>query len=347
MAVEAVKTERNQSIEVCRLAAAILVIFIHDPLPEPVGGVINCLGRFAVPFFFMVSGYFSLHRDSRWAKTRLAYILRLDVYASLLYYLWEYILYWPGTSLWDYLRWAVFQQNALMEWLLRHVNPAAGHLWYLAAMVPCYLGLWLYSRFREGEPEDNRPLYLTGFLLMCGCFVLSTLLPASGVAIPYQAYRNGWLMGVPLFLLGRFLHEFGEKLTEKFSLTTRRLLLIMAVGITLSLLQWRAYGITEVFLGTIPELMALLLLLLRHPILSSRFLGRLAPRLGRVSTIVYVIHLLLLEAYELWLQGWLSGRIGLWEPWLKPFLIAAAALGIGFLWDWLLAHGKKGQKLPS
>lgn len=334
MQVAVEKKERNQSIELCRLTAAIAVVFIHVALPDPIGGWINCLCRFAVPFFFMVSGYFSFGRDSVWVKGQLVKVLKLNLYAPMLYYAWKYIEFYRGSGLWAFLGDEVFHQGIFMQWLIQHIGPGAGHLWFLSALVPCYLGLWIYVRFREGE--WNTPLYLVGFFLMGVYFILATILPSNGLQIPYEAYRNGWFLGIPLFLLGMFLHEYGKQITEKFCLSAGRLVLLVAIGILLSLLQYRTYGTSEVFLGTIPELIGLLLLLAAHPVLPGNFLKRVTPRLGRISTVIYIIHILVKDMYDTYLFPRAAESLGVLEPWMKPFLVAIISFAGAILWDWLL-----------
>lgn len=325
------KKERNQSMELCRLVAAVMVVFIHVNLHKPFDEITDCLARFAVPFFFMLSGYFSYARDSRWIRKRLTAILKLNIYAAIPYYLWQYYLVGWHVGLGRFLRYIVFPRGAFIQWLLESTHPAAGHLWFLAAMVPCYLGLWLYTRFREGKNYSQ--LYLVGLFLLSIQFVLSILLPANGIEIPFQTYRNGWLMGIPLFLMGMFLREYGEALTERFHLTTGKLVLLLAAGILLSILQWRSYGLTELYFGTIPELIGLMLLLAAHPVLPLGFLGRLTPRLGMVSTVIYVVHQLVLAVYEKYMQAWVLELLYPWGPWAKPLLVAAISIAVGFLWE--------------
>lgn len=342
MAAEVGKRARNQSIEVCRMVAAVMVVFIHMPLHEPYDEITACLARFSVPFFFMVSGYFSLGRDSGWVQRRLIAILKLNLYATIPYYLWGYIRSGWNEGVWMFLRRQVFREGVLMRWFLENTNPGAEHLWFLAAMVPCYLVLWLYCRFREGETQDHRGLYLTGVFLMCIHFVMSILLPANGLELPYQVYRNGWLMGIPVFLMGMFLHEHGGKLVEKFSLTTWKLGILTAAGILLSIMQWKTYGMAEMFLGTIPELVGLMLLLIAHPALPRplAFLRKAVPGLGTVSTVLYVVHILVMEIYEMYILEWVAHRIYPWEPYAKPFLIAGISLVIGILWERMLSLAK-------
>lgn len=53
------KLQRNQTLECCRILAAVFVVFLHVPFPGTVGKTVNCLARFAVPLFFAISGWFS------------------------------------------------------------------------------------------------------------------------------------------------------------------------------------------------------------------------------------------------------------------------------------------------
>ena len=56
--------QRNQNIDFFKGIACILIVFIHAPFPEFFGDyIIKPIARFAVPFFFMVSGYFLYHSN--------------------------------------------------------------------------------------------------------------------------------------------------------------------------------------------------------------------------------------------------------------------------------------------
>ena len=50
------KLHRNETLECCRILAAVFVVFLHVPFPGLLGKTVNCLARFAVPLFFAISG---------------------------------------------------------------------------------------------------------------------------------------------------------------------------------------------------------------------------------------------------------------------------------------------------
>ncbi|MFV8815028.1 acyltransferase family protein [Aerococcus urinaeequi] len=54
-----VKNMRYSSLDGMKTIAAFLVICIHIPFPGEVGQIITAIARIAVPFFFMVSGFFA------------------------------------------------------------------------------------------------------------------------------------------------------------------------------------------------------------------------------------------------------------------------------------------------
>ncbi len=55
---------RNRTFDLFKWAAALFVLLLHVPFPGDVGGTVRMFARWAVPFFFMVSGYLHTVRCS-------------------------------------------------------------------------------------------------------------------------------------------------------------------------------------------------------------------------------------------------------------------------------------------
>ena len=51
--------QRNNTLEIMKLIASYMVILIHFYFKDGFGGVMDALARFAVPLFFIVSGFYS------------------------------------------------------------------------------------------------------------------------------------------------------------------------------------------------------------------------------------------------------------------------------------------------
>lgn len=54
---------RNHVLDAEKAAAAYMVVFLHLHFPGVTGDIFNAAARFAVPFFFMISGYFCWRKD--------------------------------------------------------------------------------------------------------------------------------------------------------------------------------------------------------------------------------------------------------------------------------------------
>ena len=77
---------KNQSISLIKGIACICVVFIHCQFPGKFGEFMVALGRFAVPFFALVTGYFAYFADRNIgiivAQKRLKDIIKLTIISS-------------------------------------------------------------------------------------------------------------------------------------------------------------------------------------------------------------------------------------------------------------------------
>ena len=55
--------KRNRCLDFMKGLACIGVVFMHCSFPYPYGQVISFVFKFAVPIFFMVSGYYTYNED--------------------------------------------------------------------------------------------------------------------------------------------------------------------------------------------------------------------------------------------------------------------------------------------
>lgn len=340
------KFRRNQSIECCRLLAALAVVFIHIPFPGELGSLINCLFRVAVPFFFAVSGFFSWGTDVSRLRKKAISILKL--------YVWAVILS---------LGWGAFCQIVVhgtspLPWLLEKLHPkyfvrllilqmdflGGGHLWYLASLLVCYVVLAWYVH-KKGT--DYRLLYLFSGMMLLITLALETIVKAAGIHVQYYLYRNAWLFGLPLFTLGLFLGQYREKLRENPWLSGRKLRILFLLGTALSALQWIVLGKLELPLGALVQVFSLILMATDAPNLAKTdsLRGQMIGYFGSVSATIYITHLILAEFYLLFLCPGITPWLGSIEAYVRPLIIAALSLGTGVLWV-LVKSGIK-KLLPS
>lgn len=326
---------RMQSVECFRLLASMLVVFIHCESIGGFGMIMNCLARVAVPYFFVVSGYFAYHVREKAIQKRFWSVVKLTVLAHLLYLLWDGNM--KGIrDLGSLLEWALDKcsTTTLMEILLINRGPVRGFLWYLFAIVSCYAVLWLYVRWAETEDCDYKPLYITGVFLYVFQVVLGSFATASGFEISYRIYRNALLFGLPMFTLGLFLREYGGKILRVYNLSKWKLILLVIVGACLSVIQWKGTGKVEMPVGTLLEVIALMLLLVSVPAVSkaSGWLARIISTFGTLSTYIYITHMIWADVYGKYIKGYVLRLGESAETFLYPFSVIGLTLITGILY---------------
>lgn len=346
MANTGIKPARNQSMECCKMVASILVVFWHVPFPGEIDGFVKCFSCFAVPVFFAISGYFNYGADQKTLSRRLKHLLKLYITAIGVTFLWGCIqTELRGGSTIAFLRQFLPKSEEIAAWFLFQLDPRLGQLWYLLSACLCYVFLRVYVGFFSEEKIDYRPLYTIAFSLFSVFFALGILAPVSGMDIPYLLYRNGWFMGLPMFTLGIFIHNYQDRILANFHLTGRKLVLLILAGILLSILQKKTMGMGQMTLGALVEMVALMLLLVSHPAVTTSAWGtRLVAKFGAWSTYIYLFHVTLLQVYSSYCQAPISAAIGSAEEFFRPFVVAAMSLLFAIVFErgeWLLKRISK------
>lgn len=326
----AIKTNtRNLTLECCKLMAACFVVFLHIPFPGDFGALVVCLSRFAVPLFFAVSGWYSYEAAPKKLARRLANILLLELMGDVLYIGWRCIReVLSGEVLLGSLVNQVPDGQAMKLWLLWNVDPFAGHLWYLSATALCYCLLLLYHPLRN-KSRGYQPLYFLGGILLAGCFCMGEFSGFTGISVDFRVCRSGIFTGFPLFLMGMFLRQHRASL---------RGLPMLAAGIPLSILEWQCFGGSDLYIGSVLTAAGILLLADRHPQLPGRW-NKTAASFGRLSTVIYLVHLLVQEAYIFFLYQKMALPESA-ESWLRPVLILVLSALAGLIWEAVRKRGK-------
>ena len=330
MGITKTAVRRNEAMELFKLMASILVVFIHVKFPGRVGSVTVSLARVAVPVFLAISGWFSFGTKPDRLLKRLGHILLLFVVAvTAAAVLGCPVAMHRGTAPVDFLRGFVPGTKSLSMTMLTHESgfPCTGYTWYLIAAAFCYLVLYVYVRFFGEQTPDYRPLYFVAAVLLTANFLMGEMGRPLDVGVPYQLQRNGLFLGLPMFTLGIFLREYRERIMKNFALTDGKLLLLLLAGVALTLLQWKGTGTGELPPGTVIQLVALMLLMAAHPDLKCPWAGIA----GGVSTVVYLLHFPLIGVYEAFLLPLIPLGAGV-ESWLRPVFVASLSILLGIAW---------------
>ena len=87
------KKQRWTCIDILKCLAALAVVEIHKPLKVQSGAELLILCRFAVPVFFMITGFFYSETVAhRRELKQIGKILTITIGANLFYLIWKVLL---------------------------------------------------------------------------------------------------------------------------------------------------------------------------------------------------------------------------------------------------------------
>ncbi len=270
------------ALDIFRLAAAALVVFIHAPAIPALGDTGNLIlsgavARIAVPFFFAVTGMFTDFSSAEKIKKL--------VKKTTLIYAAATAVYLPYGTYYSSVRQLVFDGSFY-------------HLWYFPALIAGVLIVFLLRKLPLPAAFGiSAALYAFGLFgdsyayLVQGIPAVKTAIDLSAKIFSYT--RNG-IFFAPLFLLiGNFI---GNRLPEpprraKRALISAPCLLLSVAALIFERLSLR--GITfaphdNMFISLVPCTAFLLLLL-------TSIKARPLPALRTISMWIYIIHPIIID----------------------------------------------------
>ena len=318
---------RNPGVDTLRLLAALEVIILHVDFQGLSGLIpiaVRLQARWAVPFFFIISGYY--------LAERLAHPARSDVRPTIYRMIWVF-------GLWSMIHIPiVLYQHDLKEVFRRLLFPSfiyVGtyfHLWFPSSIV---LGLIFLLFCFYYKIERLLPVFSALILLhiwMAGSYNIF------GIKFPFDFETARHWISVPLMYIGILLHRRGpfNKLLAFGLLIGGLLLQALEAYLLLTRYNISPYN-HEILIGTIPFALGAASLalggikFLEHPLTSAW--GR------EYSLGIYLSHALIALVIGK-LTGWiqLSPALLPIRELILPFLILLACIGaLAALRKWLPA----------
>ena len=293
---------RNASLDLLKGIAALFVIWIHEQFPGVTGQLVNRIGAFAVPVFFMVSGYFAYHADRKKLGRSVRHILRLILITYGLNLL--RIVVFDGTTAAVDAVVNAFSPRTLILWVVLNITPISGVAWFLFALLYCYILHWMFHR-----QTQERWVYLLIPVCIAAGLAVRLLLPSVGT-------NNAWFCGIPCYLFGRWVRENRERLlrfpVKGWSISALAGLVALTVSVFVA--ELLAYPGAFVLAGSLFILCTL----------CPNARGGLLERIGSTySFFVYIGHALMIHVFNAMLPIGDSMLLA----WTRPVLLAAATIG--------------------
>lgn len=273
---------KNYTLELLKLFASYMVVFIHVAFYGKIGTTIECLARFAVPFFFLISGFYSYQITPDKIKKRIRNIVSLFIFATICYTIFNVsarIINGNTDAIVSYFKRYV-EISSLVNLFVFNISLTAGHFWFFLALIYVYVIFYFVTVFHINQ----KVVYLTAFLLLFLHIFLGELLSAVGVVVPAQFMRNFALMGIPFFALGLLAKKHEYKLRN---IPNYVMVLSIIMGIIASLLSQHFFGKSELYVGSLLILFGIVSVFVKYSTVQPPLLLR---ELEGCSTYIFIFH---------------------------------------------------------
>lgn len=283
---------RNTSIDSIKLIASFFVVCIHVPINNSMGPYLIAISRFAVPLFFLISGYYYGSKpDNMSIKKQIIKIIKLVITANVLFALWRTLLLVNnGNSLFAIFA-KLFSFKNLLIFFIFGESPFASHLWYLTSIAYVYGCFLIFN-----SCGVVRYIFLLIPLLLIGDLILGKYsLVLLNHEYPYIWVRNFIFVGIPYFSIGYLIklkQEVVLKIVSPKILTTLIVLFIITtIAERFVLNHYSVNPLRDHYISTTFLTIAIFLLALSIP--GFCFF----PEIGRKhTTYLYIIHPIIHES---------------------------------------------------
>lgn len=203
--------KKYYSIDFFKSIAAFMVVCLHTKYPLG-GGYVDALSRIAVPFFFLVLGYFTYNPTIEWKNERNKYIVK----AKKHFILWISIVfvYFAIFAISDLVQGVdktkTIRSVMSIEWLLGNIG-MAGHLWFIRALI--YIDLLLIAIGERLKKVNLSFILITLWTMDVILFKYSNIIFGFAISQPYRELITKYLgTAVLYFFIGWELKKKSEKI---------------------------------------------------------------------------------------------------------------------------------------
>ncbi len=349
------KTKDNRFIYALKFIACIFVITIHARIPGTAGDIVFSAARFAVPFFFAVSGrYLLVSKEGamitetadirRRLSGSLSRLLKITAVVYSIHLLFSFVvsmIYKTPVS--EYFS-SKFNTGELINFLLfnsgRFIYDGTyvfDHLWYLFALIYVYVLIYIFAPYLRSWYKGLIVILL--FFLYFG-ELLQTYYPIRPFDISISTWyvmRNWLFVGMPFVLIGILFADHVYEIRQKkdgfageyFRKKSIPAITLIALGLVMSAAEAFLIDFKEVYFGSLLIVVGVLFLSE-----SVDYRGRVLYILGkRSSSNIYFYHVLVIAALDILSQ---NGIIPGYSMLQKPFIVFALCFVffcIGPLWE--------------
>ena len=327
--------ERNIYLDLIRVIACIMVVFMHSPVPETINPATKNAGPFlaylsyfttpCVPLFFMVSGALLLPCKSDidaigYLKKRLSKVVGPTLCFTLLYVIWT----WNSSS---------GVKDAVIT-LLSVPFSVKGHgvLWFMYTLTGLYLLIPILSHWIRNVSKRELEFYLClwGISLLYPFLELFLDIETEPKGILY--YFTGY---VGYFLLGHYLSKYEVSLKVLLPIAV----LMLPLPLINKILKWDLNFYTVFwYLSITVAVMAATWYVFIKKYFGNKsriegFLGKFVESTSNYSFGIYLVHIFLMRAF-IWYIPFVES---ISNYYLQTFVVAIMTFAASWGFSWLVA----------
>ena len=281
--------KRNYTLDLVKLIASYFVVLIHVPFSGEFGRVVMGIACFAVPLFFVVSGYFCYQCDSVsvWRKAKKITIIFL--WASLLYNTMNVVLAAQSYGIAGICETlSVFcELSRWKDFLLFNLPFSATRLWFLLALIYVYIVQIIMIRIKAGY----RAILTCSIICLVINLLLGEVFQLFNITIPAHYIRNFFLTGYPFFGIGLYI-KHKEQLFLR--LGSKQLVGLMTAGVILTFVSVLLSVDATLYFGSILITLPIFILALKK---NSINYSDQQTRLFNCNLGIYIFHLPITTAF--------------------------------------------------
>lgn len=328
------KKGRQKGFDCFKAIACAAVVLIHFNFRGEVGDIAKTACRFAVPFFFVVSGYFLSNPDRQIRK--LIRLLLISTVAFGLFSYWCEMVKSHGA----WMPWIDFSRKylsaaQLVKFFITNNGLFSAPLWFVGALIYCNLFVLVFFH-NEYLIRFARWLAIP---LLIGLFAMEEFSKVLGISwqwleIRGTSERAAWSIyffflfrAFPFFMIGNWLRTHKGTI-EAWKINNWLFCAFALIGCAVSVFEYYLLGnrIVQFYIGSVLTTVALAIWAIRMPNAGVSWLAWIGSEL---SMLIYIIHpgvgklmVIMADIYHWW-----------GTPWFHPckFIIVFATSAISSL----------------
>lgn len=283
--------KRINSIDILRIISAFAIVLIHG---YGENAYINAVCRFAVPMFFMISGYFYCVPKKK-QKFRIKKIFILTIIANLSYFCFALLRAFLKGNTVSFLAEVFTFKNIIV--LVLFNEPRFGdfgnHLWFLSALLYCMIIDYFVYGFLAKRKKCFTAVILSLFI---GYFVIERCgLMLLDLDFSVLFVRNFLFFGLPYFWIGKLLKNLD---VSKIKIKNYMLIMFICLFFILTLAEayisityFDFYTARDQYLFTAFFALSVFILALKNPLENpGRITGIIALSGRKYSLGIYIFH---------------------------------------------------------